>query len=527
MKTNSPNHHDAYSKTLSKLAVLLCLALAIPSTRSAPVVDTVTKLEPSDPMTNQFFGTSVAIDNGTAAVGALNDPFGAVYIYDLVGGNWVQTQKVVDATPVGLPVSFGASVALQGDLLVVGQPQGFFNENFDLSGQVFIFRRIGGVFVYQQKLLELDPPPPQSGFGTAVALSGTTIAVGNPMDPNGPGSGAVSIFTNNGTSWNLQAKITAPVGTFQAFFGVSVALDGNTLLAGANQVGVSGAAYVFVRSGTTWTLQQTLLSPVPHTAEDFGTSVALQGDTGVVGAPGLASPLAGGAVFIFHHTGSNWGFQQELQGTDGTNSALSFGNSVSILNGTIVVGAPFRMLNGQRVGGADVFEFNGTSWVLAQHLVAPDPSAEAQFGHAVDIGPSGIIVGAPLDSHLAPNAGSAYIFSSSATNGPVIVSATAAPNVLFPPNHKLVPITITVNALNDVSCKIVSVSSNQPINGKGDGNTSPDWIITGDLTLLLRAERAGNIKTDRVYTITVECADAFGNTARQNVVVTVPHDQGK
>ncbi|MGZ4962621.1 MAG: vWA domain-containing protein, partial [Limisphaerales bacterium] len=70
-------------------------------------------------------------------------------------------------------------------------------------------------------------------------------------------------------------------------------------------------------------------------------------------------------------------------------------------------------------------------------------------------------------------------------------------------------------------------SSNQPVNGTGDGNTSPDIIRTGDLSLLLRAERAGNIKTDRVYTITVLCADTFGNTTRTNVFVTVPHDSGK
>lgn len=513
-------------KTVSRLAFLSVLLTAIPWSRSAPIVDTVTTLLPSDATTNLRFGTSVAIGNGVAAVGAIDSDHGAVYTYALVGGSWVQTQKILDFAPPSLPDIFGASLALDGDVLVVGQPQGFPQPL--LSGQALIYRRVAGVWQFEQKLLELNPPFPVSGFGTSVAISDGTIAVGNPEDPTGPGSGAVSIFVANGTNWTLQAKVTAPVGTFQAFFGVSVALDGDTLLVGANQVGVSGAAYVFVRNGTTWTLQRALLSPVPHTAEDFGASVALQGDTAVVGAPGLTSPLAGGAAFVFNRSGSNWGFAQELQGPDGTNSELSFGTSVSILNGTMVVGAPFRMLNGTRVGGADVFQFNGTSWVLVQQLAAPDPMAEAQFGDAVDIGPSGIIVGAPFDSRLAPNAGAAYIFSSSATNGPVIVSATASPNVLWPPNHKLVPVTINVNATGSfVSCVILGVRSNQPINGKGDGNTSPDWVITGDLTLLLRAERSGNIKTDRVYTITVLCADSFGNTARTDVTVTVPHDQGK
>src|SRR5204863_7614846 len=115
--------------------------------------------------------------------------------------------------------------------------------------------------------------------------------------------------------------------------------------------------------------------------------------------------------------------------------------AVAVRNGTVVVGAPLRTVNGQAAaGGADIYLFNGTSWVLAQQIAAPDASSGAQFGDAVDIGASGIIAGAPFDSGAASGAGAAYIFSSSATNGPVIVSATASPNVRFPPNHKLVPV---------------------------------------------------------------------------------------
>ena len=92
------------------------------------------------------------------------------------------------------------------------------------------------------------------------------------------------------------------------------------------------------------------------------------------------------------------------------------------------------------------------------------------------------------------------------------------------------PISLTVS-LSDVcdtnaaaSCHIVSVSSNQPINGTGDGNTAPDWVITGPLALQVRAERAGNLNA-RIYTIAVACTDASGNESTKNVVVTVAHDQ--
>jgi len=104
---------------------------------------------------------------------------------------------------------------------------------------------------------------------------------------------------------------------------------------------------------------------------------------------------------------------------------------------------------------------------------------------------------------------------------PVISAATSTPSVLWPPNHKFVPAIVTVSTSGGcgaVSCKIVSVSSNEPVDDGGD------WVVTGDLTLLLRAERLGT-STGRVYTITIQCTDASGNTSTKAVTVTVPHDQ--
>ena len=114
------------------------------------------------------------------------------------------------------------------------------------------------------------------------------------------------------------------------------------------------------------------------------------------------------------------------------------------------------------------------------------------------------------------------------TTAPVIASVSADPNVLWPPNHKMRAVTVSVDAsdvCSGVSCKIISVSSDEDENGKGDGNTSPDYEITGDLTVDLRAERSG-LGDGRVYTITVECTDGSGNSSESTVTVGVPHDQG-
>ena len=111
------------------------------------------------------------------------------------------------------------------------------------------------------------------------------------------------------------------------------------------------------------------------------------------------------------------------------------------------------------------------------------------------------------------------------TTAPTLAAVTATPNVLKPPNHQLVPVTVAVTATDSCDaqpvCQVTDVSSNEPENGTGDGNTSPDWELTGPLTANLRAERAGS-GNGRVYTLTVECTDATGNAAQGTTTVTVP-----
>ena len=116
------------------------------------------------------------------------------------------------------------------------------------------------------------------------------------------------------------------------------------------------------------------------------------------------------------------------------------------------------------------------------------------------------------------------------TTPPVINNLSTEPDTLWPPNHKMKPVIVTADVSDycdaDPVCKITSVSSNEPVNGTGDGDTAPDWVITGNLTVDLRAERSG-LGDGRVYTITVECTDETGNTSTSDLTVTVPHDKGK
>jgi CHRD domain len=115
------------------------------------------------------------------------------------------------------------------------------------------------------------------------------------------------------------------------------------------------------------------------------------------------------------------------------------------------------------------------------------------------------------------------------TKPPEVESITPRPHVLWPPNHRMVPIHVAVKATDvcgEVKSKIISVASNEPVNGIGDGNTSPDWLITGDLTVELRAERSGH-GNGRIYTIKLDIEDEVGNKVTRETTVKVPHDMGK
>jgi hypothetical protein len=509
--------------SLARAILLTAMAWGLSfNARAQTIFNTETKLVPNPSARELMFGLNVAIDGNTAAVRALLAPFNGqsgVYIFSLVGTNWVQSQILTAELLSGIFDEFGVGLALSSNVLVVGQPAASMT---NVTG-VYIYTNAGTTWSLQQKLVETGSVG--DGFGESVGVSGETIAVGNPSESSiTNNSGAVYVYNEIGTTWLLQAKLKANDPTSNALLGNKVAIDGDTILAAA-----AGAAYVFVRDGTNWTQQQKLVRPPLELTNSFANlfalDVALEGNIAAIVGQQTDGGANNTAVYIFARTGTNWDVQQvlTLPGTGATN--FLFASSVAIHNGEIAVGIPSRTVDGLAGAGVvEVYQFNGTNWFLAQEIAATDAKSGADLGTTVDFGDAGIIAGAPdlVDVGRAGQ-GAAYIFSATGTNPPVTLSASATPNVLWPPNHKMVSVTITVNHPEDfTSCKIVSVTSNEPVIGKGSGKTSPDFIITGDLTLQLRAERSGKTKAGRIYTIQVACTDLAGNTTSTTVLVTVP-----
>ncbi|MBS1787542.1 MAG: putative Ig domain-containing protein [Acidobacteria bacterium] len=320
-----------------------------------------------------------------------------------------QTAKVMGGGVPHLDSQFGYSVALSGDTAVVGAPFDTVDTSTEI-GVVYVFVRNSFGYWYQQAALTANDAADQDEFGLAVSISGDTIAVGAPMDDVGThtNQGSVYIFTRTGTTWAQQWRINAIGGTSYDQFGNSVSLDGNTVLVGTGQI---QTAYAFVRTGGLWTqLPQTLVAPIPQYGDGFGSAVAFRNNIALVGAPNrtVNGNTKRGTAYVFARSGFTWTVQQIIA-PDGTADA-NFGSSVALNeNATmLIVGAESANVSpGTKQGAAYVFELINGSWVFRQRLTADDGATDDWFGYTVAIEGNAILVGAPRKNNWV---GTAYRF---------------------------------------------------------------------------------------------------------------------
>ena len=316
------------------------------------------KVQASDKAASDQFGYAVAIDGDTAVVGARYEDedasggnnknnAGAAYIFTRTNSVWSQQAKLV-ASDRAANDHFGSSVAVDGDTVVVGAWYEDHNADGEKSssaaGAAYVFTRSGSSWSQQQKLVALDRSS-YDEFGFTVAIDRDTIVVGAPKQ-DGRGSsysacsssstrnycyGAVYVFTRYGNSWTQQEKLIASDRYYTDQFGYSVAIDGDTVVAGAwyedhdadgeNSKSSAGSAYIFTRSGSSWSQQQKIVASDRDGGDRFGHSVGVEGNTVIVGAyaededaDGNNSKSAAGSAYIFTRSGSSWSQEEKLVG---------------------------------------------------------------------------------------------------------------------------------------------------------------------------------------------------------------------
>ena len=362
--TASPPHAIGSGPTITLAHGPLNRTYSVPMSLGNPAQQAYVKA--SNTAASDSFGSSIAISGDTLVVGAASK--GAVYVFRRTAVNatvtWAQQGPPLTIAEAG--ASFGASVAIDGDVLVVGAPLA--NTTAVDSGAAYVFRRSGGVWTVDATPLTSPAPATGDDCGYAVAISGSNVIMScvreDGTGPNTADLGGVYFF-RDGASWARDAL--HPMGTSQfERFGDSVAMSGDTAVVGAplQDTGAanSGAAFVYVRT-TNWAQQGSALKINPVAASDeFGRAVAIDGNTLAVGGSGetVAGRPSVGGVRVYTRSGTIWTLDAVVRSPRATAVtppfSEEFGRAVAIDKEHLVVGARFEPSN---EGGIDP-QYDGT-----------------------------------------------------------------------------------------------------------------------------------------------------------------------
>ena len=385
----------------------------------------IAKLTASDGVAGDLFGHSVAVDGDTAVVGAYEDESekGAAYVLAKdSSGAWSQVAKLTasdgDASSDGEAGDiFGWSVAVDWDTVVAGA-------RYDDSAYVFTKPGTGWATATETAKLTASDGVVGDWFGQSVAVDGDTVVVGASEDD---GSGSAYVFTKAADSvWTdatQTAKLTASDGDDFDEFGKSVAVDGDTVVAGAPNNDGYGSAYVFIKPAAGWDDATQTAKLTPGATDDgaaglagtFGAAVAVGGDTVVVGASAYSGSQ--GRAYVFTKPSGGWEDAErtaELATSDAEKN--QFGWSVAVDGNTVVVGAHTDDASDSVNDSGSVYVFTkSTDSVWADttetvKLTATDGASGDQFGWSIAAGGGTVVVGAHWDDDKGADSGSAYVY---------------------------------------------------------------------------------------------------------------------
>lgn len=363
------------------------------------------------------FGAAVAVDGDTALVGipadrvGVYDQRGSVHVFTRIGTTWQFTFRLVAADGMSYD-KFGTAVALSGDTAFIGAP------GRDLTrGAVYAFARATNQWIYRQTLTASDKAQ-GDGFGTSMALDGDTLVVGTPSAniAMNDEQGAAYAFTRVGDVWTEQQKLFVPNGSRGDEFGTSVAISGETIVVGAPCIFTTvlnpgpGAAHAFTRNNGTWTLEQTLTPSNGVAKNHFGTSVVVAGNTAVVSSPGSVFGMNyfQGSAYVYGRIGNTWTEVQQVSSSNGQWNDR-FGSALAFSGTTLLAGSAGTGANPSAVYA---FELVGGMFAERQKVTPLSRTLDDFFGAAIGLSGTTAIVGAPgIDIAAAEDIGGAYIFN--------------------------------------------------------------------------------------------------------------------
>ncbi|MEE8171163.1 MAG: FG-GAP repeat protein, partial [Phycisphaerae bacterium] len=372
-----------------------------------------------DAMQDDVLGFVVGINGTAAIVGAFLDDApldnsGSAYIFRLAGGAWAQEAKLVHLDAQSGD-ELGFAVSIFGNTAIAGAYRD--DDGGDDSGSAYVFRFDGGSWAQSQKLTAPDAAAGDQ-FGKFIDMEGDIVVIGSAQDDdNDFNSGSAYVFRWNGATWVFEQKLTASDGQAGDGFGKWVSVSNNAILVGAfrddDGGSQSGSAYVFRWNGASWVQEQKLTASDPSPDDQFGYSVEINGDVAIVSAPfDDDGATDSGAAYVFRWNGVNWLQEQKLKAPI-PGAGDDFGRSVAIEGNLIVAGADFNDAQGVDSGAAFAFRFQGGVWTHSRTFDRSDGAPGDNFGVSAAIREDqrAIIIGSVLDNAAGAHAGSAYVFA--------------------------------------------------------------------------------------------------------------------
>ncbi len=341
------------------------------------------------------FGQHLAMNGNTMLVAGGKE--GAAYVFERSGATYVETARIDPwEGETAWPIN---RVALDGDTAVIGSA-----EYMSWSGVVFVYRRSA-----QSWTLEKRFESNGEGWGDQLDLQGDTLLLSAPGFDGTP----VLAYERSGTTWGDTPQTLTP-DTYQPFFGTSIALSGDTAIIGSMLSDASvGAAYVFERENGVWAQAQRLTAKDRTKSGDFGSTVAIDGDTIVVGARSAAGekPDGSGALYVFDR-GQN-GFTETTRLLAPPSMILRYlGWSLTMDGDTVLAGSQDDVQGtGSMAGSAYLFERNDGEWSFEQRLLPSEGEALAEYGWAVGLSDGFAAVGSPfIDGTSTVDQGAVYLW---------------------------------------------------------------------------------------------------------------------
>ena len=405
------------------ISLVLGIGLGAISRPTLALKDEVKLVGVEDGLDNEHLCADIIGDS--VVVGAHRVGIAKIYVGG--GTKWIEQAELTAGPDADL---FGWAVSLTGrherasaNTAIVGAP-GENRGGAKKAGSAYIFVRSGDTWNQQAKLFAPDPEN-EDAFGFAVSIDRNTAIVGVPMDDDaGRDSGSAYIFVRDGNAWRQQAKLVPQDLVGFDGFGGAVFVHGNTAIVGAyghthNGLRFAGAAYVFVREGTTWAEQAKLTADDAASSDSFGKSVAAFNNTVIVGAPvaDVEGKKDAGAAYVFAHEGDAWKRQTKLIRKAERNGD-QFGSGVAIAGNIAIVGAAGVDEAGVGAGAAYGFARVDGVWEEKEKVQPDDGGARVNFGAWVAISADMVVVSAhnaPNPEHPATNRGhgtAAYVYNS-------------------------------------------------------------------------------------------------------------------